>query len=226
MPLRKFPYFFASVALLVSIYVAGIWGMNSSFAKELLQKFTSLDSFASLTPLNLLLTAFLLFVFQKPKDAKLYFWMLLVMVAGFLVEVLGVHTGLIFGNYAYGEVLGWKLWQVPLLIGVNWWILIHTTCQITFRWTESSFVQIFFPPLLMACIDILIEPIAIKHHFWGWQNNVVPIQNYLAWYFVSLLFSVVYYFLFSKQFSLEYNPMSFPILLAQIVFFGVNNFIK
>jgi putative membrane protein len=224
MPFKKnyFPY---ALALLISIYVAGLWGINSTLVNEFLLNFTPLESFASLTPLNLILTALLLFIFQNPKDKTLYFWILIVMSVGFLVEVAGVHTGVIFGIYEYSNVLGWKLWQVPLMIGVNWWILMHCTCQITYRWTDSPFLQLSLPPFLMTSIDVLIEPVAIHHKFWIWQNDIVPFQNYVAWYVVSFLLSVVYYFLFAKKYSLEYNPMSFPILMAQILFFGIHNFL-
>jgi putative membrane protein len=224
MPL-KIPYFPQSLALLISIYFAGLWGINSPLANEILQKYTPFEHFASLTPLNLILTAFLLFIFQKPRNKTLYLWMFLVMTTGFLVEVLGVHTGMIFGNYEYGEVLGWKLWQVPLMIGVNWWILMHCACQITYHWTNSKFLQVITPPFLMTFTDILIEPVAIHLKFWIWQNDIVPFQNYVAWFIVSFLLSMIYNKYFSNKNFFEYNPMSFPILMAQILFFGIHNFL-
>ena len=40
-----------------------------------------------------------------------------------ITESLGVNYGLIFGNYEYGNNLGFKFFGVPFLIGINWIIL-------------------------------------------------------------------------------------------------------
>lgn len=40
-----------------------------------------------------------------------------------LAEILVVSYGIIFGNYKYGEILGYKVLGVPLIIGINWCIL-------------------------------------------------------------------------------------------------------
>jgi putative membrane protein len=39
--------------------------------------------------------------------------------------MLGVHTGILFGNYKYGNALGLKLNDVPILIGINWFIVVY-----------------------------------------------------------------------------------------------------
>jgi putative membrane protein len=44
---------------------------------------------------------------------------LIIAVAGFFIEAIGVNTGLIFGNYVYKTTLGWKFLETPLIIGVN-----------------------------------------------------------------------------------------------------------
>ena len=41
-----------------------------------------------------------------------------------LTEAIGVNTGLLFGTYEYGANLGFKIFGVPLIIGVNWTVLI------------------------------------------------------------------------------------------------------
>ena len=44
---------------------------------------------------------------------------------GVSVEIMGINTGILFGDYTYGDVLGFKLRDVPVLIGVNWFIIIY-----------------------------------------------------------------------------------------------------
>jgi uncharacterized membrane protein len=44
-------------------------------------------------------------------------------VPGYAVEVLGVHTGVPFGSYAYSSTLGPRLFGAPPLIGLAWTML-------------------------------------------------------------------------------------------------------
>ena len=56
------------------------------------------------------------------------------MFLGFGVEVIGVETGLLFGDYEYGSGLGPKVLKVPMLMGVLWWILLLGTHHWSSRW--------------------------------------------------------------------------------------------
>ena len=80
--------------------------------------------FINSTPVNLLLM-FVLLVWTQAEKNK-WFWIFLVIcfIAGVGVEIIGVNTGVLFGNYQYGNVLGIQFKNVPLLIGVNWFIII------------------------------------------------------------------------------------------------------
>ena len=57
------------------------------------------------------------------KKIKMLRFFIFAFSIGFLVEVIGVNYGIIFGNYTYGKVLGFKVLNVPLMIGVNWFFL-------------------------------------------------------------------------------------------------------
>ncbi|MFN2335752.1 MAG: carotenoid biosynthesis protein, partial [Bacteroidales bacterium] len=48
-------------------------------------------------------------------------------VTSFLIEAVGVNTGRIFGTYTYGKALGPALWNTPVIIGLNWFLLIYCT---------------------------------------------------------------------------------------------------
>src|SRR6056297_2721763 len=39
---------------------------------------------------------------------------------GTVAEAIGVQTGIIFGEYIYGSVLGPKIFDTPLMVGVMW----------------------------------------------------------------------------------------------------------
>ena len=53
--------------------------------------------------------------------------MIAIACLGFFIEVIGVKTGFIFGSYYYGAAMGIKILAVPLLIGLNWSILVYST---------------------------------------------------------------------------------------------------
>ena len=44
-----------------------------------------------------------------------------------IAETIGVNFGILFGDYEYGENLGFKIFGVPFLIGINWIVLTFIT---------------------------------------------------------------------------------------------------
>ena len=135
---------------------------------------------------------------------------------GYLLEIVGVETKLLFGDYDYnGSVLGTQLFNVPLIIGVNWFILTLGTRACANWLTKSTFLQIVTAAILMVGLDILIEPIAIKYEFWNWAQHDAPQQNYLMW----LIASIVMQAIITKKSSLIPYSLGFTIVASQLIFF-------
>ena len=82
------------------------------------------DWFISNTPLNLLLMNTLLLFAQKEYSKSFWLFAALCFITGMVTEIIGVNTGYLFGDYSYGEVLGTKIYGVPLLIGMNWFMSV------------------------------------------------------------------------------------------------------
>lgn len=106
-----------STEILLWVYGVGLAGMLLPFSREL---------FIVITPLNLLFAALFLFYGIWP-TRRVLFTGLAVFAASFLVEAVGVNTGKIFGSYSYGSALGPRLWNTPVIIGLNWFVLIYCT---------------------------------------------------------------------------------------------------
>jgi putative membrane protein len=137
-------------------------------------------------------------------------------LAGFFIEVIGVNTGQVFGFYTYGTALGIKLWATPLLIGVNWLILVY--CTGVFLETFNLKSQWLFSALgagILLGLDFLIEPVAIRFNYWSWFEGVIPIQNYLGWY----IFSFFLFLFFSGLNFNKKNKAAVVLLFAQLCFF-------
>lgn len=196
-------------SLLALIYLAGLVGLVSPIS----------EYFVLLTPLNLLITAGLLCYFHAGWTRKFLTFSFLIIITSFMIEALGVYTGKIFGSYQYGAPLGFKIFDVPLIIGVNWLILIYCAVHIISGWSIPAETKPILAGLFMVGFDLLLEPVAIHFDFWRWNHTNIPVQNYLAWFAISVVFASLY----PDKEQLKNNPLALWVFLSQIVFFGLLN---
>ena len=216
---RKKDWLKPAIMLSVAMYMAGFVGLNNHSISGYFRFFT---------PFHLLFNLFLLFYFQENKNKWFYFYCLVILGAGFAIEVLGVQTGIIFGNYFYGATLGVKMFKVPLLIGANWLILVlcagsiaqHFLSTIKAEKLNYLILKVLIAATLMTALDFFIEPVAGLHDFWHWHHHIIPFQNYLAWFIISFSMLVLFFlFPFNKI-----NLISLALYLMQLIFFMANWF--
>ena len=141
--------------------------------------------------------------------------MIAITILGFFVEVIGVKTGFIFGSYHYGAAMGIKVLAVPLLIGINWSILLYSTSQ--FCRFKSEILNAIFGAFLMTILDYFIEQSASKFDFWHWKNNHIPLQNYIAWFLISFILNLI----FQKTIAQPENKTAKAFYLTELVFFSI-----
>jgi putative membrane protein len=174
--------------------------------------------FLKLVPWHLLLMAGVIIYSYNRPDVKFLLFALLLFTLGFTVELIGVHTGLLFGNYTYGDTLGLKLFGIPLMIGVNWFLLIYATGVLLQRSRiKNIYIRILSGALLLVLLDVFIEPVAIHFNYWRWTGGVIPLKNYICWF----LLSGVMLWVFER---FKFNPQSKAgpaLLVMQFVFFIV-----
>ncbi|HLP56698.1 MAG TPA: carotenoid biosynthesis protein [Fluviicola sp.] len=195
--------------IIVIFHTVGLFGLFSG----------SRDYFLSLSPMNLLISLGCLLLSMR-FSAKLAMDMALVGIVGFTVEWIGVHTGYLFGDYAYGETLGWKWLDIPLIISINWIMLSFASIACVLHLTVPDWLKALLSALLMTGLDVLIEPVAIQSDFWSWNGGTIPIFNYVCWFLVS--FPVHYYLIRRK--TAQQNPVGIGLFLVLIVFFGILNY--
>ena len=172
--------------------------------------------FIQLTPHTLLLSLFGLLLFHSARfDMKTVAALLTIGIAGFAVEVAGVNTGLIFGGYIYGNTLGIKVFNTPLMIGTNWIILVYASFSLVISLSMHPVFKIITASAVMLLYDIVLEHIAPALNMWQWEDGVVPFQNYAAWFIISLIFHSFLHGMGIKAGS----KIALPILLCQTVFF-------
>lgn len=214
---------FIATGIAVLFHLIGLLGILLSTNKEF---------FIRATPYNLLLSLLLILWTQKHKNIYFYNFLLLTIAGGILAEIAGVNTGVLFGEYTYGKVLGYKMYNVPVIIGVNWFILIYC-CGISIHSLLMKAIakiaeQSGKPPLALKALSVIIdgatiavffdwvmEPVAIDLGFWKWNKGEIPFYNYLCWFIVSMAFLALFHFSrFNKQ-----NKFAVNLLLIQFMFF-------
>lgn len=150
--------------------------------------------FAALSPLILLISALVLIAAEQGKRKGLVITIVFTFLLGYLVEVLGTKTGFPFGIYWYGDSLWPKVFGVPLVIGINWFLLTMGAGYFIRYIFTNAFFRIIFAALLMVMLDVFIEPVAKPLNYWEWLNNIIPLQNFIGWFGVSLLMQIAFHF--------------------------------
>jgi hypothetical protein len=70
---------------------------------------------------------------QKRARLRLIVWIVLTYAVTFALEAIGTATGLVFGPYDYGNVLGVMVLAVPVVIGFNWVLVVLGALRIVQR---------------------------------------------------------------------------------------------
>ncbi len=214
--LQKIAFF---IALL--IHFSGLVGML----------FFNRSWFVALTPVNLLIMAVLLGLTHRTRSGSFYGFVLLCWCTGMLVEIIGVNTGLLFGEYNYGEVLGPGFAGVPFLIGVNWFSIIYSSAAIANKFLppvvaknavvnrglqSRDFAVSFAGAMMATFFDWVMEPVAVKLDYWQWKpDGSIPLYNYLCWFVVSF-----FLLLMCQLIKLNMtNRFAVRLFIIQLIFF-------
>jgi putative membrane protein len=170
----------------------------------------------TLTPATLFFTGtIVLFYSYRTSENNFLLWAVITYVITFILEVVGVKTGLIFGDYYYGSTLGIKLFDVPLIIGFNWVLVILGSISISKLITNNLFLSAVISAFIALIFDLILEPIAIRLNYWIWSEGIIPIQNYLAWFIIALFSSFVFNY---SKLNVS-SKISMHFLFVQLVFF-------
>jgi uncharacterized membrane protein len=122
--------------------------------------------------------------------------------AGALCESLSLRTGFPFGHYGFTNLMGPKLFQLPLLLVVAYLGIGYCSWVLSLLITGSqnrpfAGAKVVGVPLLASLImltwDLSMEAIwSTVDRAWIWRDGGfffgVPFSNFLGWFFTSFLF--------------------------------------
>lgn len=219
--MRNISRYDIAIAVAIIFHTIGFFGM----------KYFGIEQMAKTTPFHLLLMCGLLFYTHKRISIHFLLFFILCAAGGFVAEMIGVNTGYLFGDYQYGNMLGAKLNGVPLIIGINWFIIIYC-CGVTIRQfvanltarlgaeemiekTRLKTLSLIVDGALIAVIfDVVLEPAAVKMGYWQWANATVPWLNYFTWFCVcAFLLTLFHYFNINAK-----NKFAIHLLMIQMIF--------
>ena len=217
--------FYFSIYMLTKLYknkellifsVFFVWLINISGFFGVLSE--QKDFFLSMSPFAILITFVLLVLRYDFKQKGFFFALFLIFTLGFLVEFLGVNYNLFFGSYEYGDNLGYKLGGVPIIMSINWVVLIFVTGSFTEKIISNCLpLKVLFASLLMVFLDVFLEICAPKLDYWKFNDEVVPMSNYNSWFIISAVCLYIYFRLIKdKEYALSTN-----ILVIHLAFFGL-----
>ncbi len=105
---------------------------------------------------------------------------------GLTAEIVGVHTGVPFGHYAYADSLGPTIAGVPAVVALAWAMMATAARVLVGTWALASW-------------DLLLDPQMVAAGHWRWAApsphlpgvETVPLTDLAGWLVVSLLISLV-----------------------------------
>jgi len=173
------------------------------------------ELFILITPFTLVLVAVAIFSHHKEWNIKTIAVLASIFLLSFFTEIIGVATSKIFGMYTYGNGLGIKIADVPIVIGLNWVFLTYASNSIISKYTTKNIPIIVGAASLMVLYDILLEKVAPLMDMWQFSKNEPPVSNYVVWFLLALFFNWAI-----QQFKINtHNRPARWLFFIQICFF-------
>jgi uncharacterized membrane protein len=157
------------------------------------------------------------------------------LVVGNIVENVGVRTGFPFGHYYFTDLMGPKLFVVPILLGLAYLgmaYLAWTLARLILGGSRNPLVgfRVVTLPLVaaftMVAWDFSMDPVwSTILHGWIWLQGGsyfgVPVSNFLGWY---LTVYVMYqlFALYLRGRSTNPSPLPSNYWQLAVLFYGVS----
>lgn len=166
---------------LIIFYLVGLFLYFIPYTKEI---------FFWVLPLQLILVNAILFYHHKGFNLKAIVLFLFIFISSWLTEFFGTTYGKIFGEYVYLDSLGLKILHVPILIGLNWVMLVYASNALAGKLIKKNKVlKVILAAFLMIMYDVIIEFIAPEMRMWEFTQAYPPLKNFISWFVMALVYN-------------------------------------
>ena len=148
---------------------------------------------------------------------------LFVILAAWLSEVVGVHTGLPFGSYTYTEALQPQIAGVPVQVPAAWLMMLPAAwavgASLIYRRGQASKPRSWLnmaafaatAGLAFSAWDLFLDPQMVAWQLWSWETPGhyfgIPLLNFLGWTLIAAALS------FGASFGIETDSLPIEALL-------------
>lgn len=155
---------------------------------------------------------------------------------GLVAEVVGVRTGVPFGDYAYAGTLGPEVAGVPALVPLAWVMMTWPALQVGRLLGRGRTTTALVAAWALAAWDVFLDPQMVDAGHWTWAAphpalpgvEGIPLTNFAGWLVVSLVLVTALDALVARPTPagppvlplLVYLWTYFSSVLAHAVFFG------
>ena len=132
----------------------------------------------------------------------------------FLVEASGVNAGFPFGDYAFTNLAGPKVLDVPVVIPFAWLAILIPAWIVSDR--ILRYQHLVVASLIVVAFDAVLEFAADTMDLWHWRGGSPTELTFISWFGVSFMMLSI---LRKYSASRESNAIVPHFLIAQLIFF-------
>ena len=130
----------------------------------------------------------------------------------FLIEASGVNLGFPFGDFAFTNLAGPKVWDVPVVIPFAWLAILIPA------WIASDrilrYQHLVVASLIVVAFDAVLEFAADTMDLWHWRGGSPTELTFISWFGVSYM---MFFILKKYAAPRESNAIVPHFLFAQLI---------
>lgn len=148
---------------------------------------------------------------------------------GLVAELIGVATGLPFGDYRYEGGLGPSVGGVPLLIPLAWAMMAYPAWAVARLLVDgarpgAAARRIGLAAAALASWDLFLDPQMVRFGYWSWVGGGayqdVPLQNFAGWLVVGVVLFAIARRTAGDANRLDESALSLPVALFAWTWIG------
>ena len=172
------------------------------------------------------------------------FGFFVLLLVGFVMEGLGVNYGLVYGPYHYNDLMGPRIFGVPLLVPVSWELNMYPAFYLALylmpteiksksikSWQKAVFVLLLATLGAFICTfyDLIADPVyCFTAEAWVWHNpgdfapwvwGGIPISNYMGWILTGIVGCILYYLILDSTPSERHTKSNYLVVWVPLTIY-------
>lgn len=134
----------------------------------------------------------------------------------FLLEVIGLESGNLFGIVEFNTSLGLLIIGIPIVLVFNWVLVILGAVTLMERFSDSLWYRLAGVMMITTFYAFIVDQAAVVLSYWEWSSGFAPIQNYVVWALLGGIAAWIYDLL---KLSNRKHIQVWIIMCLQLIFF-------